>query len=184
MKLLKCNRCGYSTNLMTSFKKHMERKRVCKPRILVDVTEAAKIPLSPVPYPQWMEEDVVETIEATTTPQLAQEIQTSKNTSQGYVYMLQEREFIRMKEPVYKVGKTTQELYKRISQYPKSSLLLVAMRVEDCHHSERQLLAEFRKLFASRRDIGAEYFEGDVNEMVKMFTMCVTKAFKNLYDKE
>ena len=41
-----------------------------------------------------------------------------------YIYLLQEREFIKTKEPIYKIGKTKQVNNKRFGQYPKGSVLL------------------------------------------------------------
>ncbi len=40
-----------------------------------------------------------------------------------YVYMLQEREFIRLNENVYKIGKTMQTNNTRFEQYPVGSQL-------------------------------------------------------------
>ena len=40
-----------------------------------------------------------------------------------YIYLLQEREFFRKKENVYKIGKTKQLNYKRFNSYPKGSIL-------------------------------------------------------------
>ena len=40
-----------------------------------------------------------------------------------YIYIIQEREFIRIKEETYKVG-ITQDITRRYSEYPKSSKLI------------------------------------------------------------
>ena len=39
----------------------------------------------------------------------------------GHIYLLQEREFIVLKQPVYKIGKTHQKNSRRFSNYPKNS---------------------------------------------------------------
>ncbi len=36
-----------------------------------------------------------------------------------YIYLIQEREFINSKQPIYKIGRTKQNNYKRFEQYPK-----------------------------------------------------------------
>ena len=44
-----------------------------------------------------------------------------EGTNQSYtIYIIQEREFIRLKEETYKVG-ITQNIIRRYSEYPKSS---------------------------------------------------------------
>lgn len=85
----------------------------------------------------------------------------------GYLYLLREREFIKTNELIFKVGKTTQNLYQRINKYPKDSELIMAIRVADCHTAETALLKELRRKYIQRRDIGYEYFEGDQQEFMK-----------------
>ena len=77
----------------------------------------------------------------------------------NYIYLLQEREFIKTQENIYKVGMTTKENHQRFNQYPKSSLLLFQMICNDCRHSEKQIIKLFKERFTHRRDIGNEYFE-------------------------
>ncbi len=84
----------------------------------------------------------------------------------SHIYLIREREFIRMNEQIYKLGKTTQQGLKRSKQYPKDSMIEIHLHVNDCHVAERELLAYFRLKFKSRTDIGAEYFEGDVQIMI------------------
>ena len=76
-----------------------------------------------------------------------------------YIYLLREREFIKYKEPIYKIGKTCQNPVTRFNQYPKSSELILIIRVNDCHTSEKKLLSIFNKKFIQRKDIGTEYFQ-------------------------
>lgn len=83
-----------------------------------------------------------------------------------YIYLLREREFIKCKEPIYKIGKTCQDPIKRFNQYPKSSELILIIKVNDCHITEKKLLSIFNKKFTQRKDIGSEYFHGSVNEMI------------------
>lgn len=50
----------------------------------------------------------------------------------NYVYLLQEREFIKTNENIYKVGRTKKENYQRFNQYPKSSILLFQTICNNC----------------------------------------------------
>ena len=84
----------------------------------------------------------------------------------SYIYLLREREFIRLEELTYKIGKTTQDPQKRFESYPKGSEVLFYLAVEDCHEFERRLLAIFRAKFTQRREYGAEYFQGQPIEMI------------------
>ena len=49
-----------------------------------------------------------------------------------YIYLLQEREFVKTSELIYKVGKTKKEHYTRFNQYPIGSVLLLHIKCEDC----------------------------------------------------
>ena len=90
-----------------------------------------------------------------------------------YVYLIHEREFLNAKKPVYKLGKTTQWNCRRLQDYPKGSALILVWRVPNCHVVERQLIAEFDQKYKKRSDIGAEYYQGDVNKMKTTFTRIV-----------
>lgn len=83
-----------------------------------------------------------------------------------YIYLLQEREFIKTQEPIYKLGMTTKENYGRFNQYPKGSILLFQIICNDCRMVEKSLLKVFKEHFIPRKDIGTEYFEGDYKEMI------------------
>lgn len=152
-KTHQCARCGYTTNIIACYKKHLERKFKCKP-VLKDI---------PI--------DLLK--EALQDQGIKKELSNSSDNinsniitcTQGYIYLLREREFIKTKESIYKVGKTTKDLFKRFSQYPKQSELLLGIRVLDCHVFETELLKIMRKDFKSRRDIGAEYFEGNEHDI-------------------
>ena len=50
----------------------------------------------------------------------------------GYIYLLQEREFIKTKENIYKLGKSKQENLKRIQNYPNGTKLNIQLECENC----------------------------------------------------
>ena len=91
----------------------------------------------------------------------------------NYVYLLQEREFIKTKENIYKIGMTKQENLERFHQYPKSSVLLLQTICKDCKKIETLVLKKFKETFKQRKDIGNEYFEGNYNTMMKIINSIV-----------
>jgi hypothetical protein len=91
-----------------------------------------------------------------------------------YIYIIREREFRRMKEPVWKPGRTEHEtIQKRFGQYPNGSELIFAARVSDAVAAEKdlmQLLVAHRSLI-HRKDIGREYFEGELDVVYGIASM-------------
>ena len=85
----------------------------------------------------------------------------------GYIYVIWLREFKNTGESVYKVGRT-QDVLRRVSQYPKGSELLFSVRTSNVHTSETELLRMLGDNFVMRQDIGREYFEGDVTRLLTL----------------
>jgi hypothetical protein len=83
-----------------------------------------------------------------------------------YIYILQAREFIKTKEPIYKIGKSKQLNLGRFSQYPNGSVLYFQLVVPDCDKLEKILIRQFKGKYIQRTDIGTEYFQGDVFKMI------------------
>ena len=98
-----------------------------------------------------------------------------RQIEQGHLYLIREREFIRMSEPVYKFGRTSNIQY-RFSQYPKGSELCFYSSTLDMRKSERELLSIMRNKFVLRDDIGAEYFEGDKAAMIACIQKYLTES--------
>ena len=63
----------------------------------------------------------------------------------NYIYLLQEREFIKTNEKIYKVGKTKQKNLSRFYQYPKGSILLLQMMCDDCSYFEKKNIKNIQK---------------------------------------
>jgi DNA repair exonuclease SbcCD ATPase subunit len=84
----------------------------------------------------------------------------------GYLYLLQEREFVEKNEDVYKIGKTKQEFGKRMADYPKNSVVHLQILVENVDTIEKILIKNFKEIFKQRLDIGYEYFEGNKNKVI------------------
>jgi len=60
----------------------------------------------------------------------------SKIHNKEYIYIIREREFIRIGENIYKIGKSCQENCVRTIAYPKGSELIMVMEVSDCKKTE------------------------------------------------
>lgn len=95
--------------------------------------------------------------------------------STEFNYILQEREHINIQKPIYKIGRTKQEGLRRFKQYPKESKLIIQESVSDCCAVEKEIIKLFDKKFTNRREIGREYYEGDIVE--------IKKYFRNITDK-
>ena len=87
----------------------------------------------------------------------------------NYIYVLIDNidnKHILNKENLYKVGKTTREMHKRLLDYPIGSRLLLCLDVQDCHKTEKILLDVLRQKYINRLDVGTEYFEADIKELL------------------
>jgi hypothetical protein len=88
-------------------------------------------------------------------------------TEGQYIYLLQEREFVKTGELIYKIGRTKKEHYTRFNQYPNGSILLLHIKCDDCDCNEKDIIKLFKTKYKHRKKIGNEYFEGDSKEMMK-----------------
>ena len=97
--------------------------------------------------------------------------------SQEYIYLLREREFLNLNINICKFGRTSRGPSKRIDQYPKGSQIFLVIDVNNCINAEKEIKKEFLRLFIQKKDIGVEYFEGNINEM-KRVVYDVAKKFE------
>jgi uncharacterized C2H2 Zn-finger protein len=97
-----------------------------------------------------------------------------------HIYILREREFLATGELLYKVGRT-RDVMQRFKQYPKGSQLNFVMYVSEDNilGAEKIILCAFRDTFKHRTDIGKEYFEGDILDMVQTVINILQTTFKN-----
>lgn len=95
------------------------------------------------------------------------EVNNKIETIGGHIYVIYVREFIRMKENIVKIGRT-HDIFKRFLAYPKGSTLLYTMYVNDTVKTETAIIKRLKETFICRTDYGNEYFEGDINEMIKV----------------
>jgi hypothetical protein len=85
----------------------------------------------------------------------------------GYIYLLREREFLKTNEEIYKIGKTI-NIKNRMPSYPKDSRLYLCFYCpSDIDAVEKHLISVLERICMRKRtDIGSEYFEGDVRELM------------------
>lgn len=62
-----------------------------------------------------------------------------------YIYIVREREFIDKNEETYKIGKTAQPHAIRTCDYPKGSELIMSCRVNNCTESENEIIKLFKE---------------------------------------
>lgn len=85
------------------------------------------------------------------------------------IYLLREREFARLNEDVYKIGRS-KNIKNRMNNYPKGSSIELMMGCQDSVAVEKSLLDIFRKKFIPKTEYGAEYFYGDKLTMIRTIT--------------
>jgi hypothetical protein len=85
-----------------------------------------------------------------------------------YIYLLQEREFTKTGENIYKIGRTSKENYTRFNQYTKGSILLFQIICDDSINIERKIIEKFKNEFIHCKHIGNEYFMGHYQLMINL----------------
>ena len=96
-----------------------------------------------------------------------------------FIYLIKEREFIKTKEKIYKIGKTKQENLQRIKSYPNGSILLLYIITNDCDKKEKLIIQKFKEHFIHKKDIGNEYFMGDYNHMINIILSIISISNEN-----
>jgi hypothetical protein len=147
---IKCEFCNKKFAILMSLKRH--QKNNCKLKDKVKDDEIKKLK---------QENEILK----------SKNRQITNIEKYNSMYILQEREFLNNKQPVYKLG-ITETIHNRMGQYPKGSRIICVIPVDG--DPEALCLVKFRSLFIARTDIGAEYFEGCQNTMVKTLIECCT----------
>jgi hypothetical protein len=83
-----------------------------------------------------------------------------------YIYLIQTREFVNSKEPIYKVGKTKQSNYSRFLQYPNGSIQLFQCVCNNCDILEKHVIKIFKNKYENHKIAGREYFKGELRLMI------------------
>lgn len=82
--------------------------------------------------------------------------------TEDYIYLVRTREFANQNEPTYKIGKTTRNVHTRINEYTLDTEVILLVSVNDCTQMERNIIKIFDSIFVKRKDLGLEYYTGDV----------------------
>lgn len=82
-------------------------------------------------------------------------------------------------DSVFKIGMTTRTVYDRLREYPKHSTIIKYRELQYiyCRSMEKILLYIFHVLFIPKINLGPEYFQGDINHMMRLFDTLV-----NMFD--
>lgn len=83
----------------------------------------------------------------------------------GFIYIIQEREFINARLNIYKIG-YSESIARRLPQYPKESELKFCVQTRNFVAFEKAVIKLFDVQFKLRSDIGREYYEGDLCDMI------------------
>ena len=87
-----------------------------------------------------------------------------------YIYIIQvEKDF---GTNIYKIGKTTQNPFKRFSCYFGQLQIIQFNAVINCNKIEKELVDEFKTIFG-KPVRGNEYFEGDLEKMLEIFNRII-----------
>ena len=159
-----CALCSYNTNKKYNIKRHHIAKHNTIPFKDKEEIKKEEIKKEEIKKEEIKEEEIKE--EEIKEEEIKKEEIKTKNNDE-YIYLLQEREFIKTNEPIYKIGKTKQERLKRICNYPNGTKLIIQILCNDCNKYERLLINKFKELFIHKREIGNEYFKGDRYKMIE-----------------
>lgn len=96
----------------------------------------------------------------------------SNARAHGELYVVQTRHCIHTQLPVFNVGRS-EDADRRLSQYPKGTVMLARLPVSRMVESEALMLALCRSTFIERKDFGPEFFEGDLYKVVGLLAMVV-----------
>ena len=97
-----------------------------------------------------------------------------------FIYLIKEKQDIDTNEPIFKIGKSTQENTRRVKSYPSGSHLLLQVACDNCHSMETFLIQEFKRRFTLAR--GREYFRGDVLKMKELIFRYCTSGTERVRD--
>lgn len=110
-------------------------------------------------------------------------MQRSMDTyTHAYIYLIREREFIRLNEPVFKIGRGAQNadrVVKRVATgYKKGSEIWLTIRcpITLYKNVETSLKSMFCERFQKHGD-GSEYFSGDPTRMIQIITDVVHNSW-------
>jgi len=92
----------------------------------------------------------------------------NKENTFGSIYLIQTREFQSQNIPIYKIGKTGNDIRNRLGNYGKGGQVLFTMAVDinKLDFVELEIIKLLKSKFIQKVEIGTEYFEGDYKEII------------------
>lgn len=84
---------------------------------------------------------------------------------------------------IYKLGRTAQQEFRRFNGYPKNSELLLYVHVNNSFYVENILLNIFKEKYEHITSAGAEYFKGDVKDMINTVISICLDNFGNTEER-
>lgn len=175
--IYKCDICGYETTTKHHYIQHKNRKIPCKKVVnQQELIDRITILENEKKYDEHKINQIVDKV----TMKIKQE-STDKNEKivdekVGYIYMIQEREFISQNENIYKIGKTTTDIRIRANKYPKNSVLHYLMMVNDCDIIEKKIFELFDREFTKMTTIGREYYKGNLKSMMRKINTLIDEV--------
>lgn len=95
----------------------------------------------------------------------------------GHIYVVKEREFIKTRENIYKIGRS-KNIVRRMPSYPKNSLIYTIMYAKNVVETEKELIKYFDDIFIKRTDIGSEYYECNEDDLMQECSMFIHNLYK------
>lgn len=85
-----------------------------------------------------------------------------------YIYILQEKYFIKTKQNIFKIAYTSKNIIQKYKEHPKNSNLLFCCPLNSkiCKDYENIIIKQFSSKFIQKKEIGIEYFEGELNKLL------------------
>lgn len=94
--------------------------------------------------------------------------------SRHFIYLLQTGYSLRYNEGTYKIGRTKRKFGVRAGEYDKGTEVILSLMVDDGLAVENKIIHKFDKIFVKRRDLGSEYYSGDVTIMSEIIKLIVS----------
>ena len=101
---------------------------------------------------------------------------------EGYLYVLIRADFVEKKQYIYKIGQTTRfPPHKRLWDYPYGSLFLQLFKTHSALQFEKEVKETLIKApkMIWRKDIGVEYFEGALQDIIDIIVNLYQKFIPN-----
>ncbi len=155
-----CRKCKNIFDRKISLERHMARKNACS-RELGSKTNKHHLN----PKCKKCEKIFSRTDSLKRHLKVCKGIPKKKIKKEGYVYLVQERDFVNSKQDIYKIGKSIRPNLCKFKQNPKDTELLLHIRCHDCVKIENKIKKLFKKKYIQETHNEIEYFEGDPDEM-------------------